>query len=72
MTPLRKSVIPASISNQNDGGKDIITHTGGLLIFTSYAMMISPSSPVGIDLPTIALRRTTSTPNCRVSYKKLL
>lgn len=71
MTPLRKSIIPASISNQNDGGKDIITHTGGLLIFTSYAMMISPFSPVGIDLPTTALHRTTSTPNCRVTYKKM-
>lgn len=60
MNPLGKSIIPTSISNQNDGGKDTITHSGGLLIFTSYAMMISPFSPFGIDSPNTALHRTTS------------
>ena len=46
INPLRKSIIPTSISNQNNGGEDTITHTGGLLIFPSYAMMISPFSPL--------------------------
>lgn len=72
MNSLRKSIIPTSISNQNVGGKDTVTHTGGLLIFTSYAMIISSFSPIGIDSPSTALRRTTSTSNCRVTYKKML
>lgn len=60
MNPLKKSIIPTSISNQNDGGKDTIIHTSGLQIFTNHAMMISPFSPFGTDSHNTALHRTTS------------
>lgn len=72
MNPLRKSIIPTTISNQNDGGKDTVTHTGGLLIFTSYAMMISPSHHLGLIHPTLLSTGPHQTANCRVTYKKIL